>query len=113
LAQPGGHGAGGDHEGLLGEIEVDVWFLEEGSDLVDEGPAAVQENEVCVAQAWVVEERFEQERVVACDGEVASAARDGVEVDGEVEAAALGCDVTEEEVLEALVLCFVWVRCVE
>ena len=97
----------------MGEVEVDVWFLEEGADLVDEGPAAVEEDEVGVAEAWVVEERFEEERVVAGDVEVASAAGGGVEVDGEVEAAALGGDVAEEEVLKALVLGFVGVRGVE
>ena len=58
---------------MLGEIEVNVGFLEEGSYLVDEGPAAVEEDEVGFAKAWVVEERFEEEWVVSCDGEVASA----------------------------------------
>ena len=60
FAEPGGHGARGDHEGLLGEVEVDVGFLQEGADLVDEGPAAVEEDEVGVAEARVVEEGFEE-----------------------------------------------------
>ena len=67
LAEPSGHGAGADHEGLLREVEVDVWFLQEGADLVDEGPASVEEDEVGVAEAGVVEEGFEEERVVAGD----------------------------------------------
>ena len=46
------------------EVEVDVWFLQEGADLVDEGPASVEEDEVGVAEARVVEEGFEEERVV-------------------------------------------------
>jgi hypothetical protein len=66
---------------------------------VDEGPAAVEEDEVGVAEAGVVEERFEEEWVVAGDREVASAACGGVDVDREVEAAALLGDVAEEEVL--------------
>jgi len=66
---------------------------------VDEGPAAVEEDEVGMAEAWVVEQRFEQERVVAGDGEVAASAGGGVEMDGKVEAAALDGDVAEEEVL--------------
>ena len=36
-----------------------------------------------------------------------------MDVDGEVESAALGGDVAEEEVLEALVLGLVWMRAVE
>ena len=80
---------------------------------MNEGPAAVEEDKVGVAEVRVVEEGFEEEGVVAGDGEVASAAGGGVEVDGEVEAAALGGDVAEEEVLEAFVLGFVWVRGVE
>jgi hypothetical protein len=59
---------------LLREVEIDIWFLEEGADLVDEGPAAVEEDEVGMAEAGIVEERLEEERVVAGDGEVASAA---------------------------------------
>ncbi len=98
---------------MLGEVEVDVGFLQEGADLVDEGPAAVEEDEVGFAERGRVEERFEEERVVAGDREVASAAGDGVDVDGEVEAAALLGDVAEEEVLEALVLLLVGVRGVE
>ena len=65
------------------------------------------------AEAGVVEEGFEEERVVAGDREVASAACGGVDVDGEVEAAALLCNVAEEEVLQALVLGWIWVRSVE
>ena len=82
LSEPGGHGARADHEGLLREVEVDVWFLQEGADLVDEGPAAVKEDEVGPAEAGIVEERFEEERVIAGDVEVASAAGGGVDVDG-------------------------------
>jgi hypothetical protein len=58
----------------LGEVEIDVGFLEERSDLVDEGPAAVEEDEVGFAKTRVVEKGFEEEWVVSCDGEVASAA---------------------------------------
>src|SRR6202034_4114423 len=94
-------------------VEVDVWFLEEGADLMDEGPTAVEEDEVGVAETGIVEERFEKEGVVAGDGEVAPAACGRVDVDGEVEAAALLRDVAEEEVLEALVLGLVRVRSVE
>ena len=93
------HGAWSDHEGLLGEVEVDVGFLQEGADLVDVGPAAVEEDEVGFAEAGVVEERLEEEWVVACYVEVASAAGGGVDVDGEVEAAAFGGNVAEQEVL--------------
>ena len=56
---------------------------------MDEGPAAVEEDEVGPAEAGVVEEGFEEERVVTGDREVASAACGGVDVDGKVEAAAL------------------------
>jgi len=80
---------------------------------VDEGPAAVKEDKVGFAKFGIVEERFEEERVVAGDGEVASAARGGVNVNRHVEAAALCCDVAEEKVLKALVLGFVGVRGVE
>jgi hypothetical protein len=59
---------------LLGEVEVDVGFLQECADLVDEGPTAVEEDEVGFTQAWIVEERFEEEWVVSGDREVASTA---------------------------------------
>ena len=95
------------------DVEVDVRFLEDCADLVDEGPAAVEENEVAPAEAGVVEEGFEEERVVAGDVEVASAACGGVDVNGHPEAAALLRDVAEEEVLQAFVLGWVWVRRVQ
>jgi hypothetical protein len=84
--------------------------LQEGADLVDVGPAAVEEDEVGVAEAGIVEQRLEEERVVAGDVEVASAAGGGVDVDGKVEAAAFGGDVAEEKVLKAFVLGWVGVR---
>jgi len=74
LAEPCRHCSRADHQGLLGEVEVDVWFLQEGADFVDEGPASVEEDEVGVAEAGVVEEGFEEEGVVAGYVEVASAA---------------------------------------
>jgi hypothetical protein len=84
---------------LLREVKVDVWLLQESADLVDEGPASVEEDEVGVAEPRVVEEWFKEKGVVACDREVASGACGSVDVDGEVEAAAFDGDVAEEEIL--------------
>ena len=98
---------------MLREVEVDVWFLQEGAYLVDEGPASVEEDEVGVAEAGVVEERFEEEWVVAGYVEVASAAGGGVDVDGHPKTAALLRNVAEEKVLQAFVLGWIRVRGVE
>ncbi len=73
LAEPGGLGAWGKHEGLLREVQIDVWFLQQGVGFADEGPAAVQHDEVGVAELGVVEEGFEQQGIRAGDAEVASA----------------------------------------
>jgi hypothetical protein len=56
LAEPDGEGARGEGERLLREVEEDVGLLQEGAGLSDEGPAAVEEDEVGVAERGVVEE---------------------------------------------------------
>ena len=56
--------AGGDQPRLLGKVGIDIGLHQEIVDVFGKrARAAVQQDEVCLAQRRVIEDRFEQRRV--------------------------------------------------
>src|SRR5256714_4283801 len=96
--------ARGAQEGLRGEVRVDVRLQQKRRRLIREGPAAVYEHEVGLAECGVVEDEFEHHGVAARDAVVAADARARVYVNGQPQATGLARDVAEEKILERLVL---------